>query len=69
MECGEKARLIEEHHRAALAYSQAVRDLNGRIRDTPAEEYRILRAAADEARASSTEAHAALERHQSEHGC
>jgi hypothetical protein len=23
MECGEKARLVEEHHKAAIAYSRA----------------------------------------------
>jgi len=27
MECGEKARLVEEHHKAAIAYSRAARAL------------------------------------------
>jgi hypothetical protein len=66
MECEEKARLVEEHHRAALAYSMAARVLNAsRARDAEHEKWR---AAADKARTKSKEAREALERHQAEHG-
>ena len=39
MECEEKARLVEEHHVAALAFSQAVRTLNGRTKTSNVAEY------------------------------
>lgn len=69
MECEEKAKLIEEHHRAALAYSLAARAVNGKTRSATVAEYKQRRQAADEARIRSKRAHAALERHIAEHGC
>lgn len=69
MGCEEKARLVEEHHHAALAYSQAARTLNGKMRNTPASEYKKLREVMEEARTKSQEAHAAVQRHILEHGC
>ena len=67
MDCEEKARLVEEHHQAALAYSLAARVLNAsRGRDA---EHEQRRAAADAARNKSKEARAALKRHIAEHGC
>ena len=69
MECDEKIRLVEEHHRAAFAYSHAVRDMNAKMRNASVAEYKILRATTDEARIKSTEARTALDRHQAEHRC
>jgi hypothetical protein len=69
MECEEKARLLRAHHRAASANSHAVKDLNTKMRNISVAEYKILRAAADEARIKSTEARTALKRHQAKHGC
>jgi len=60
---------VEEHHRAARAYSLAARALAGKMRSAAAAEYKILRATANEARIKSAEARTALERHQAEHCC
>jgi len=46
MECEEKARLIEEHSRVALAYSRAARALRGKKGTRSAEDQQAL----DEAR-------------------
>jgi len=69
MNCGEKARLVEEHHRAALIYSQATRELSRVGRTSPVSDYKQLRAAADEAGVKCTEARLAIIRHSAEHGC
>ena len=67
MECEEKARLVGEHHRAALVYAQLARALNAsRVQNA---DHERLRATAGAARKASKEARAALERHQTEHGC
>jgi hypothetical protein len=67
MACEEKARLVKEHSKAALAYSLAAKVLSAsRVRDA---EHEQRRAAAGEARAEAKEARAALERHQAQHGC
>jgi hypothetical protein len=67
--CEEKARLVEEHHRAALAYSQALRALNQQRKVSSAPEYQRLRKTVDDKVANSEKARLALQRHQTEHGC
>jgi len=67
--CDEKARLVEEHHRAAIAYSQALRALNQQKKILSAPEYQRLRKTVDEKAAESEKARLALQRHQAEHGC
>ena len=69
MECGEKARLVEEHHKAAIAYSQAARALTRNRSICSASEHRKLQESAHDARTKSTEARVAVERHIAEHGC
>ena len=62
MGCEEKARLVEEHQRAALAYSRAAvavnRNKNAQLRET-----------VEETRLKSQAARLAVERHVAEHGC
>jgi len=65
MECEEKAKLIEELTRAALAYSRAARALRGKTGTRSAEDQQAL----DEARIKSQDARAAVKRHIAEHGC
>jgi hypothetical protein len=65
MECEEKSRLIEEHSRVALAYARAARALRAKTGTRSAEDQQAL----DEARITSQEARAAVERHIAEHGC
>ena len=67
MLCEEKVRLVEEHHRAALEYSRAVRKLNSR--GCTASERELLREAKNNASAKCKEAHFALISHVNEHGC
>jgi uncharacterized protein (DUF2342 family) len=69
VDCTEKAQLIEDHHLAAIAYSQAARALNSRMRILPPAEGSKLRKVADEARIKAVEARTALKLHQIEHGC
>ena len=69
MECGEKARLVAEHHKAAIAYSRAARALAQKRSICSASEYRKLQESAQDARAKSTEARVAAKRHIAEHGC
>ena len=69
MECSEKARLVEEQHLAALAYSRAARVLDQKRSSCSVSEYIKLREAADKARITSAETQVALKRHQAEHGC
>jgi hypothetical protein len=69
MNCPEKARLIEEHHQAALIYSQATRALSEIRGLSEVSEYKRLSTAVDEARAKSIEARLAIIRHTAEHGC
>ena len=60
MDCEEKARLVEEYHRAAVNYAQAARALSRTRSTRGVSEYEQLRAAADEARARSMEARLAI---------
>jgi hypothetical protein len=69
MECGEKARLVEEHHKAAIAYSRAARALAQKRSICSASENRKLQESAHDARTKSTEARVAVKRHIAEHGC
>jgi hypothetical protein len=69
MECEEKARLVAEHHVAALAFSQAVRALTGRMKTSNVAEHERLGTVKEETRVKSIEARTALERHRREHGC
>jgi hypothetical protein len=69
MNCPEKARLIEEHHLAALIYAQATRALNDIMGPIEVSEHKRLRTAVDEARAKSIEARLAIIRHTADHGC
>jgi hypothetical protein len=67
--CDEKARLVEEHHRAALAYSRALRALNHERKISSAADYQRLRKIVDEEAANSERVRLSLQRHQAEHGC
>ena len=69
MECGENARLVEEHHKAAIAYPQAARALAWNRSICSASENRKLQESAHDARTKSTEARVAVQRHIAEHGC
>jgi hypothetical protein len=69
MDCADKAKLIREHHLAAIAHSQAARGLNSRARSVPSVEGSKLRKMADEARIKAAEARKVLKLHQIEHGC
>lgn len=67
--CEEMIRLVEEHHRAALAYARAVRALNHKRKVSSSIEYQRLREIADDEARKSEKARLALGRHQAEHGC
>jgi uncharacterized protein (DUF2342 family) len=69
VDCAEKAQLIEDHHLAAIGYSQAARALNRGMRILPPAENSKLRKVAEEARIKAVEARRALKLHQVEHGC
>ena len=67
--CEEMIRLVEEHHRAALAYARALRSLNQKRKVSSSLEYQQLRETADDEARNSEKARLALKRHQAEHGC
>ena len=67
--CEEKTKLVEEHHRAALAYSRALRALNQQRKGSSAAEYQRLRKTVDDEAANSEKARLALQHHQTEHRC
>ena len=69
MECGENARLVEDRHKAAVAYSQAARALAQKRSICPTSEYKKLRESAYDTRTKCTEARVAVKRHIAEHGC
>ena len=69
MLCLEKARLVEEYHRAVLEYSQAVRELNSKPTTSTASEHELLRDTANNASIKCKAAHLAIEKHVTEHGC
>jgi hypothetical protein len=62
-------RLVEEHHRAALAYSRAARALSQKRTSCAASKLEELRQAAKAARAKCAEARIAVNHHLAEHGC
>lgn len=64
MECEEKAKLIDEQSRTALAYSRVAKS-GGNPRIMSAQDQKVLY----EARIISLKAGAALKRHIAEHGC
>jgi len=69
MSCEEKARLIEDHSRKALAYARATRTLNGKRGTSTATEYAQLKAVAQKTMAESKEARRLVQEHVSQHGC
>jgi hypothetical protein len=69
MLCAEKERLVEEYHRAAVVYSQAIITLNRQRAQSSQSEYDRLRRAADDASTKCKEARHALANHMAEHGC
>jgi hypothetical protein len=69
MECGEKARLVEEHHKAAIAYSRAARALARKRSICSASEYKKLHESAHDTRTKCTEARVAVKHHIAEYGC
>ena len=64
-----EARLVEEHHKAAIAYSQAARALTRNRSICSASEYKKLQESEHNARTKSTEARVAVKRRIAEHGC
>jgi hypothetical protein len=69
MYCEEQARLVGEHHKAAIVYSRVLKALNNGGTKLPASGYRQLRREADDARVKCEAARLALARHKAEHGC
>ena len=69
MPCLEKARLVEEYHRAALEYSRAVRELHSELTTSTASEHELSRETANNAFVKCKAAHLAVEKHVTEHGC
>jgi len=67
--CLEKARLVEEYHRAALEYSRVVRELHSKLTTSTASEHELLRETANNASIKCKAAHLAVEKHVTEHGC
>jgi len=67
--CEEKIRLVQEHHRAALAFSKELRVLNQQKKAASAQEFQGLRKTVDEETANSEKARLSLQHHQAEHGC
>ena len=69
MLCEEKERLVEEYHRAAVVYTQAIITLNRQRAQSSQSEYDQLRRAADNASITCKDARRALTNHTAEHGC
>lgn len=69
MDCEEKARLVEEYHRAALEYSRAVREINSKRTTSTVSDHKLLREKANNALIKCKEAHFAVKSHVAEHGC
>jgi hypothetical protein len=67
--CPVKRQLFAEWQKATETYSKTVADLSKKIGVLPRAEYEKLAQSAEEARAQSLEAKAALDTHTKLHGC
>jgi hypothetical protein len=67
--CEEKTRLLTEYKAATSAFSEAVKELHGKIGTSPKEEYQRLERIANEARVKSEQARLTLEQHSASHHC
>jgi hypothetical protein len=65
----EKTRLLTEYKAATSAFSEAVKELHGKIGTSPKEEYQRLERIANEARVKSEQARLTLEQHIASHHC
>lgn len=69
MSCEEKERLVIEYEATTGRFSEAVAELNDKLKTMPKEEYERLERAANEHRMKSEQARLALEQHIAAHGC